>query len=351
MAEFSSTGFDVSSGDDDVVYEADGTVTTSDSATSAPSESLSSPSPLPSDLTARILKLKEEGGKKFLGGEYGEAVEKYDEGINIMFGVDKDGDDDDDECEDGTSNADDGGKDGAKEFIWSISSILSHHQEWNKEQRKAASAAGFNKSTDTTGEQADPPPTTPPARSTYALPKPLPNPDHFSQSLLSILVTNCSTCFLKLGRVTDAQVYARCATVVDPGYVKGWGRLGESIEGCLDLEGRNDDDGGFGFGVGGGEGTLDEAVQCYEKCVKLLEEKGGSRSKADNNLLRTQRNNYSRTKKLLDEQTEKMKEETIGKMKDLGNSFLSNFGLSLDNFQAKKDEKTGSYSISFNQGK
>jgi len=52
-----------------------------------------------------------------------------------------------------------------------------------------------------------------------------------------------------------------------------------------------------------------------------------------------------------DERLEKLKEETMDKLKDLGNSLLSNFGLSLDNFQAKKDPNTGSYSISFDQGK
>ena len=38
-----------------------------------------------------------------------------------------------------------------------------------------------------------------------------------------------------------------------------------------------------------------------------------------------------------------------GKLKDLGNMFLSNFGLSVDNFQAKKDPATGSYSINFSR--
>jgi hypothetical protein len=37
----------------------------------------------------------------------------------------------------------------------------------------------------------------------------------------------------------------------------------------------------------------------------------------------------------------------LDKLKGLGNSLLGNFGLSLDNFKAVKDEKTGSYSISF----
>jgi len=36
-----------------------------------------------------------------------------------------------------------------------------------------------------------------------------------------------------------------------------------------------------------------------------------------------------------------------GKLKDLGNMFLGNFGLSVNNFKATKDESTGSYNISY----
>jgi tetratricopeptide (TPR) repeat protein len=61
------------------------------------------------------------------------------------------------------------------------------------------------------------------------------------------------------------------------------------------------------------------------------------------------RKSVKRLQKIEDERLEKLKEETLGKLKDLGNSLLGNFGLSLDNFAAVQDPKSGSYNISFNQ--
>jgi hypothetical protein len=46
---------------------------------------------------------------------------------------------------------------------------------------------------------------------------------------------------------------------------------------------------------------------------------------------------------------DKLETETMGKLKDLGNAILGNFGLSMDNFAAVQDSKTGGLSISFNQ--
>ncbi|KAK1984737.1 hypothetical protein LZ30DRAFT_710619 [Colletotrichum cereale] len=53
-----------------------------------------------------------------------------------------------------------------------------------------------------------------------------------------------------------------------------------------------------------------------------------------------------RTKAAQDKETAEM----WGKLKDLGNGILKPFGLSTENFQMVKDEKTGGYSMNFNQG-
>jgi hypothetical protein len=59
---------------------------------------------------------------------------------------------------------------------------------------------------------------------------------------------------------------------------------------------------------------------------------------------------YTHRKRLEAESEErmtKMKDEALGKLKQLGNSILGNFGMSLDNFNMKQDEKTGSWNIRY----
>ena len=61
-------------------------------------------------------------------------------------------------------------------------------------------------------------------------------------------------------------------------------------------------------------------------------------------------NPYTHRKRLEAESEEKMtkmKDEALGKLKQLGNSILGNFGMSLDNFNMKQDEKTGSWNIRY----
>lgn len=89
------------------------------------------------------------------------------------------------------------------------------------------------------------------------------------------------------------------------------------------------------------------AYERTERTDKALEDARVAYILEPNNA--SSRKNVDRLSKIEEERLDRLKEETMGKLKDLGNSLLSNFGLSLDNFKTVQDPNTGGYSISFNQ--
>ena len=66
--------------------------------------------------------------------------------------------------------------------------------------------------------------------------------------------------------------------------------------------------------------------------------------------LRTVRDALARLPAEISKVKEKEMGEMMGSLKDLGNKILSPFGLSTDNFKMVKDERTGGYSMNFEQG-
>ncbi|EXF84147.1 hypothetical protein CFIO01_05650 [Colletotrichum fioriniae PJ7] len=92
----------------------------------------------------------------------------------------------------------------------------------------------------------------------------------------------------------------------------------------------------------GGWQNLAGAEEDYKALAKM-----GNLAAADRKIVQTQlRVLPPRTKAAQEAETAEM----WGKLKDLGNGILKPFGLSTDNFQMVKDEKTGGYSMNFNQG-
>jgi len=88
-----------------------------------------------------------------------------------------------------------------------------------------------------------------------------------------------------------------------------------------------------------------KANECLDKMEDALED-AKSAYKAAPTFTKAGRE-VRRLEILVKNKHEKMKEEVFGKLKDLGNSILGNFGMSMDNFKAVQDPKTGSYSISY----
>ncbi|KAL3759478.1 hypothetical protein ACHAWU_000777 [Discostella pseudostelligera] len=141
-------------------------------------------------------------------------------------------------------------------------------------------------------------------------------PRHIYGPKLAVYYANRAACLLHLGR--NGEVIDDCdiAILYNPTYTKAYLRR------C----------------------TAQERVENTEEALK--DARLALQLEPNNNATRKL---VSRLETIENQRLEKLKEETMGKLKDLGNSLLSNFGLSLDNFNAVQDPKTGGYSISFNQ--
>jgi tetratricopeptide (TPR) repeat protein len=141
-------------------------------------------------------------------------------------------------------------------------------------------------------------------------------PRHIYGPKLAVYYANRAACLLHLGR--NGEVIEDCdiALLYNPTYTKAYLRR------C----------------------TAQERVENTEEALK--DARMALQLEPNNNATRKL---VSRLETIENQRLEKLKEETMGKLKDLGNSLLSNFGLSLDNFNAVQDPKTGGYSISFNQ--
>ncbi|KAA8535402.1 hypothetical protein F0562_030405 [Nyssa sinensis] len=135
-----------------------------------------------------------------------------------------------------------------------------------------------------------------------------------STEIRSICHSNRGTCFVKLGQYKDAITECSKALELNPKYLKALLRRGEAHEKLENFE---------------------EAIADMKKILELDESNVQAR--------RT----ISHLEPLAAAKREKMKEEMIGKLKEMGNSVLGRFGMSIDNFKAVQDPKTGSYSISF----
>lgn len=137
-------------------------------------------------------------------------------------------------------------------------------------------------------------------------------PVHPYGKYLAIYYSNKAASLIQLGRYSEALTCCNLAILVDSTYSKAYIRRMTCHEQTQ---------------------ATDLALQDAKKALELHPGNGEIRK------------HVARLEKLEAERMETLKKETMEKLKGLGNSILGNFGMSLDNFKAEKDPKTGSYSI------
>ncbi|XP_074368697.1 uncharacterized protein LOC141708805 [Apium graveolens] len=135
-----------------------------------------------------------------------------------------------------------------------------------------------------------------------------------SEELRSACYLNRATCFLKMGKYEESIKECTKALELNPSYKKALLRRAEAHEKLEHFE---------------------EAVSDMKKLIEM-----------EPSNIEVKRSAV-RLEQLATEKREKMKEEMIGKLKDVGNTILGKFGMSVDNFKAVQDPKTGSYSLSY----
>ncbi|KAK1399876.1 Peptidyl-prolyl cis-trans isomerase fkbp62 [Heracleum sosnowskyi] len=135
-----------------------------------------------------------------------------------------------------------------------------------------------------------------------------------SEELRSACYLNRATCFLKMEKYVDSIKDCTKALELHPSYKKALLRRAEAHE------------------------KLEHFEEAVADMAKLLEMEPSN--------IEVKRSAI-RLEQLAREKREKMKEEMIGKLKDVGNTLLGKFGMSVDNFKAVQDPKTGSYSLSY----
>ncbi|KAJ1638154.1 hypothetical protein T492DRAFT_947048 [Pavlovales sp. CCMP2436] len=129
----------------------------------------------------------------------------------------------------------------------------------------------------------------------------------------AVYFCNRAACFLKMEQWETAEGDCTAALEVQPRYVKA---LSRRLQACEAQE------------------KLSNAL-ADAKMLAEIEQSAQARA------------TVTRLEKKEAEKLEREKEEMMGKLKDLGNMFLGNFGMSMNNFKAVQDEGTGSYNISY----
>ncbi|KNC99116.1 uncharacterized protein SPPG_05375 [Spizellomyces punctatus DAOM BR117] len=131
----------------------------------------------------------------------------------------------------------------------------------------------------------------------------------------AVFYSNIAACHMQLKEYEKAVEQCTQALKCNQNYVRALSRRAKANE-CI-----------------GSWSSLSDALRDYRAVLKLSP--GDEQAQKAVNIL----------PKRIEEQQEKEKAEMIGKLKNLGNSFLGNFGLSLDNFAMDRDPVTGGYSV------